>query len=67
VKKANGVKLGRPREISPSTVERVQELYERGLSAAAIARRLNEEGVETPRGGRLHHAGVMRALSWVRA
>ena len=67
VKKANGVKLGRPREISPSTVERMQELYERGLSAAAIARRLNEEGIETPRGGRWHHAGVVRALSWVRA
>ena len=67
VKKANGVKLGRPREISPETVERMQELYERGLSAAAIARRLNEEGVETPRGGRWHHAGVVRALSWVRA
>ena len=67
VKKANGIKLGRPREISPETVERMQELYERGLSAAAIARRLNEEGVETPRGGRWHHAGVVRALSWVRA
>ena len=59
--------LGRPREISPATVERMRELYERGLSAAAIARRLNEEGIETPRGGRWHHGGVVRALSWVRA
>ena len=31
-----------------------QELYESGLSAAAIARKLNEEGVPTPRGGRWH-------------
>jgi len=51
VKKANGVKLGRPREISAETVERIEVLHERGLSAAAIARKLNDEGVSTPRGG----------------
>ena len=67
VKKANGVKLGRPREISAETVELMREVYERGLSAAAIARRLNQEGIETPRGGRWHHGGVVRALSWVRS
>lgn len=65
VKKANGVKLGRPREIYPETVEQMRELHERGLSAAGIARQLNEEGVATPRGGRWHHGGVVRALSWV--
>jgi DNA invertase Pin-like site-specific DNA recombinase len=67
VKKANGVKLGRPREISPETVTQIEELHERGLSAAAIARKLNEEGAPTPRGGRWHHAGISRALSWVRS
>ena len=67
VKKANGVKLGRPREISPETVARIEELHERGLSMAAIARKLNEESVPTPRGGRWHPPGVARALSWVRS
>jgi hypothetical protein len=45
----------------------MRALYELGLSVAAIARRLNEEGIPTPRNGRWHHAGVLRALSWVRA
>ena len=67
VKRAQGVRLGRPREIPSEVVEQVAELHERGMSAAAIARKLNEDGVSTPRGGRWHHAGVARALSWVRA
>jgi len=66
-KRAEGVQLRRPREMSAETVERIEKLYGSGLSMAAIARKLNEEGVETPRGGRWHHAGVVRALSWVRA
>lgn len=67
VKRAEGVRLGRPREISEETVARISELYERGLTVAAIARRLNEENVQTPRGGRWHSPGVKRVLSWVRA
>ena len=67
VKRAQGVRLGRPREISPETVERIEELHRRGLGAAAIARKLNEDGVSTPRRGRWHHPGITRVLSWVRA
>ena len=67
VKRAQGVRLGRPREISEETIERIQELYEAGLSVAAIARRLDDENVPTPRGGRWHSPGVKRALSWVRS
>ncbi len=67
VKRAEGVQLGRPREIGEETIERIQELYEAGLSVAAIARKLNEECVPTPRGGRWHSPGVKRALSWVRS
>jgi DNA invertase Pin-like site-specific DNA recombinase len=66
-KRAQGVRLGRPREISQETIDRISELHEAGLSVAAIARRLNEESVPTPRGGRWHSPGVKRALSWVRA
>ena len=67
VKRAEGVQLGRPRGISAETVERIEELYQSGLSVAAIARKLNEDGVSTPRGGRWHHPGITRVLSWVRA
>jgi DNA invertase Pin-like site-specific DNA recombinase len=65
VKRAQGVVLGRPREISAETVERIGDLYERGLSVAAIARQLNAENVPTPRGGRWHSPKIKRALSWV--
>src|SRR5262245_35649041 len=49
------------------TVERIAELYDPGRTVAAIARRLNEEYVPTPRGGHLHSHGLKRVLSWVRA
>lgn len=67
MKRANGVKLGRPREMSEDTVERIRGLWEVGPSASAVARRLNEEGVPTPRNGHWHAPGVTRALRWVRA
>ena len=67
MKRAHGVRLGRPREISAEAVGRMVELNEAGLSVAAIARKLNSENVPTPRGGRWHSPGVKRALSWVRA
>jgi DNA invertase Pin-like site-specific DNA recombinase len=49
MKKAAGVRLGRLREIPEGTVSRISDLYHRGFSVAAIARKLNEEGVPTPR------------------
>jgi DNA invertase Pin-like site-specific DNA recombinase len=64
VKRAQGVVLGRPREIGTETVERIEELSRSGLTVAAIARRLNEEGVPTPRNGRWHSPGVRRVLAW---
>lgn len=66
VRREQGVTLGRPREIPEETVERIRELYESGLSFAAVAKRLNAEGVATPRNGRWHHGGIARALGWVR-
>ncbi len=67
VKRAQGVQLGQPREISEQVVERIRNLHATGLTVAAIARKLNDENVPTPRGGRWHSPGVKRALSWVRA
>jgi DNA invertase Pin-like site-specific DNA recombinase len=67
VKPAQGVVLGRPREVPLSVVGRIHELRSGGLSVTGIARRLNEEGIESPRGGRWHSPGVKRALSWADA
>ena len=39
IKRAQGVKLGRPREISDQVVERIGNLHATGLTVAAIARK----------------------------
>lgn len=67
VKRAQGVTLGRPREMSPEAVERIHELHCLGYRPAQIAAKLNEEGVPTPRNGRWHPPGVARVLSWQNA
>lgn len=64
VKRAQGVRLGRPREMSPEAVARIHALHRRGYRVAEIARKLNEEGVPTPRNGRWHPPGVSRVLTW---
>ena len=64
-RRAAGVQLGRPREMSPEAVERIRELHRDGARVAEIARVLNAEGVATPRGGRWHSPGVKRAIGWV--
>lgn len=65
VKREQGVRLGRPREVSPEAVDRIRELDRRGYRVAEIARKLNEEQVPTPRNGRWHSPGVERVLSWI--
>jgi DNA invertase Pin-like site-specific DNA recombinase len=67
VKRAQGVQLGRPREIPPAVVARVHELHRAGYRPAHIAAKLNEEGIPTPRNGRWHSPGVSRVLSWSEA
>ena len=64
VKRAQGVVLGRPREIPESAIARIRELHDAGLGLAAVAKALNGEGVQTPRNGKWHHGGVGRVLSW---
>jgi DNA invertase Pin-like site-specific DNA recombinase len=64
IKREQGVRLGRPREMSGAAIERVRQLHLEGFTVAAIAQTLNEEGVPTPRGGRWHSPGVVRVLSW---
>src|SRR6266540_2019094 len=54
VKRAQGVRLGRPREMSEEALERIRELHQAGHRVAEIVRQLNAEGVATPRGKRWH-------------
>ncbi len=64
IRRAQGVRLGRPVEVSAIAIRRAHELQSEGLSVAAIARRLNEEQVATPRSGRWHSPGVKRLLGY---
>jgi DNA invertase Pin-like site-specific DNA recombinase len=64
IKRSQGVVLGRAREIEGDIIERIQSLHGAGTSLADIARTLNHEGVETPRGGRWHPSRVRQIVAW---
>lgn len=51
VKKAQGVKLGRPRTVAPEVVARIVDARRSGASWPAIARQLQADGVATGQGG----------------
>jgi len=62
-KKAQGVRLGRPRTISEDAMSRIRELRAEGLTFRAIADRLNAEGVPTGLGvGTWFGSSVSQAL-----
>jgi DNA invertase Pin-like site-specific DNA recombinase len=61
VRKAQGVKLGRPRSIPADLRRRISRLHKQGASLTAIAAQLNEEGVPTSRGGRCWYPSTVRA------
>jgi DNA invertase Pin-like site-specific DNA recombinase len=62
VKKAHGVKLGRPVTMSPTVRRRIRRMRNRGLGWTAIANRLNHDGVETSQGGRRWYPSTVRAM-----
>jgi DNA invertase Pin-like site-specific DNA recombinase len=62
VKRAQGVRLGRPRTVPESVRRRIRVLHEAGRSYAGIARMLDEEGVATGQGGRWHANSVRRIV-----
>jgi DNA invertase Pin-like site-specific DNA recombinase len=63
VKKAEGVKLGRPRTLDPTTVDRILELRGAGLSLERIADLLTADGVPTAQGGaRWYGATVSKVI-----
>jgi DNA invertase Pin-like site-specific DNA recombinase len=50
VRKAAGVKLGRPRQVHPAIARRIQRERTAGSTLQAVADRLNAEGTTTPTG-----------------
>lgn len=64
-RRAQGVQLGRRRsEHVPGSVRaRIAAEHARGASYAAIARTLNDEGVQTAHGGRLWYAQTVRRMA----
>lgn len=63
VKKSQGVRLGRPPSVPSDLVERIRALRTDGLTYAAIASRLNEEGVPTGQGGKRWWPSTVRAIT----
>lgn len=62
VKRAEGVVLGRPRQLSTDVVQRIQRERAGGETLAAIAERLNQDAVPTAHGGRAWHRATVRQV-----
>ena len=62
VKRAEGMRLGRPRSLPAEIVERVVRDREAGCSLRAIAATLNAANIPTAQGGRAWHASTVRAV-----
>lgn len=62
IKKAQGVRLGRPPSLPDHVRRRIRRERKRGKSFAAIARALNEDGVPTAQGGRRWYASTVSAV-----
>src|SRR5436190_24168816 len=66
VKRAQGVRLGRPRELPPETRTYILQLRKKKVKGkpwgwSKIARQLNDEGVPTARGGKRWYPASVRA------
>ena len=62
VKKAQGVRLGRPTSLDSATVRLIQSERTRGRIFAAIAERLNAEDVPRAHGGQRWYSSTVRAV-----
>jgi DNA invertase Pin-like site-specific DNA recombinase len=63
VKKAEGVKVGRPSVLPVSLLRRIRRERAKGKSLAAIADGLNRDGVPTAQGGKLWYPATVRYLT----
>ena len=65
VKKAQGIKLGRPRTIDTKTVKRISRQRAKGATLSAIADQLNRDSIPTAHGGqRWYPATIRNVLSY---
>jgi DNA invertase Pin-like site-specific DNA recombinase len=62
VKKAQGVKMGRPQTLQDDVYARIVELQRAGLNYQKIADHLNDAGVPTSRGGSWHAGTIFKIL-----
>lgn len=66
VKRAQGVKLGRPTTLPESVVNRIVAARSAGGGWSGIARTLNDDGVPTAHGGAKWHPSTVRAVAVAR-
>lgn len=66
-RRAEGVKLGRPRTLALEVSDEIVELHELGRSYSAIARELNERSVPTAQGGVRWYAATIKRVIESRA
>ena len=63
VRKAQGVRLGRPRNLPTDVVSRIAESRSSGATWAAIASRLNSDNVPTAQGGKCWYPATVRLVA----
>jgi DNA invertase Pin-like site-specific DNA recombinase len=61
-RRAQGVRLGRPPAIPPDVRRRIVKMRSRGVPLAAIAERLNVDGVPTAHGGARWYASTVKSV-----
>ena len=62
VKRAQGVKLGRPAVLSPAVVKRIRKEHKAGRSLRAIAAGLTADAVPTARGGAIWQVSTIQKV-----
>jgi DNA invertase Pin-like site-specific DNA recombinase len=62
IKRAEGVRLGRPRQLPEDVVDRIVRERDAGSSWPAIARALNADAIPTAHGGRQWHPATVRLV-----
>jgi hypothetical protein len=60
--RAQGVRLGRPSNLTPETIARIVAERDAGVSLRAIATGLTRDGIATAQGGRAWYASTVRKV-----
>jgi DNA invertase Pin-like site-specific DNA recombinase len=62
IRRAEGVRLGRPSVLAPSLVARIVDARREGCSYRAIAKQLNTDHIPTAHGGLVWHPATVRSV-----